>query len=67
MKKYVWLPRTEDVTAIATVVTPFGETESDAAFGAGFGRVVFEPVVGDGASRHVRDAPRVNATSGVAH
>jgi hypothetical protein len=61
------LPGAEDVSAVAAVMSPLSQREFHAAFSARFDRVVAEPMVGHQAARHVRHAPRIDATAGVAH
>jgi hypothetical protein len=61
------LPGAEDVSAVAAVMSALSQREFHAAFGAHFDRVVAETMVGLRAARHVRHAPRMDATAGVAH
>lgn len=51
------LLRTEQLSAVATVMTSFGEREFDAAAQATVDSVVFHPVVGHHPARVIRDAP----------
>ena len=62
-----YLPGAEDVSAVAAVMSALSQREFHAAFSARFDRVVAEPMVGHRAARHVRHAPRMDATAGVAH
>ncbi len=55
------------MSAVAAVMSPLSQREFHAAFGAHFDRVVAEPMVGHRSARHVRHAPRMDATAGVAH
>lgn len=61
------VPRTENVATIPAVVSSLCKTESDTALSAALYRIIFQPVISNRSSGHVRYTPGMHTASCIAN